>query len=51
MYDMIRDIISYTYVQGDQLQSYVLNTCCALVIIMTVVFIDLIYRVFAHFWR
>lgn len=51
MYDMIADIISHQYVTGDSMQQYIVYTCCALIVIMTVVFIDLIYRVFAHFWR
>lgn len=51
MYDMIYDIISHVYVTGDTMQQYVLYCCCALIIILTAVFIDMIYRVFSHFWR
>lgn len=51
MYDLIYDIISHAYVQGDSLQQYIIYTCCALILILTVVFVDMIYRVFAHFWR
>lgn len=51
MYDIIERIIDHSYIQGDSLQSYYIYTCCVLIIIFTVVFIDMVYRVFTHFWR
>ena len=29
----------------------IVNACIVMVVVLTVVFIDLIYRVFRHFWR
>lgn len=52
MFDIIRQIISHswdTQYGGDQNQIYYI--CGALIIVLTIVFIDLIYRVFSHFWR
>lgn len=52
MYDVITQIINHTWVtssSGDQ--QYIYYTCCSLIIILTVVFIDMVYRVFSHFWR
>lgn len=51
MYDIIWNIIDHSWTTGDSSQQYVYYTCCSLVIILTVVFIDMIYRVFRHFWR
>lgn len=52
MYRIISDIIDHSWVTqnaGDQ--QYIYYICGALIVILTVVFIDLIYRVFSHFWR
>ena len=52
MYDIISDIINHSWVTqnaGDQ--QYIYYICGALIVILTVVFIDMIYRVFSHFWR
>ena len=51
MYDIVYNILNHAYTQGDTIQSYVLYTCCSLIIILTVVFIDMLYRIFRHFWR
>lgn len=51
MYNIIFDMIGHTWVTGDNAQQYVYYTCCALIIILTVVFIDMVYRIFRHFWR
>lgn len=51
MYDIIFRIIQHSYTQGDSMQQYIIYTCCALVCILTVVFSDMIYRIFRHFWR
>lgn len=51
MYDIISNIIDHSWSTGTNEQSYIYYTCCALIVILTVVFIDLIYRVFFHFWR
>lgn len=52
MYDLIEAIISHSWQSnytGDQ--QYIYYICGALIIIFAVVFVDLIYRVFSHFWR
>lgn len=51
MYDIIDQIISHAWETSNSAQQYIMYTCCALIIILTVVFIDMIYRVFSHFWR
>lgn len=52
MYDIISDIIGHEWVSnysGDQ--QYIYYIAGAIIIILTVVFIDLVYRVFSHFWN
>lgn len=52
MYDIIKQIIDHnwlTQTTGDQ--QYIYYVASALIIIFAVVFIDLLYRIFAHFWR
>lgn len=51
MYDVIAQIINHNYVTGDQMQQYIIYTCCACIIIFSVVFLDMVYRVFRSFWR
>lgn len=51
MYDLIHQIIDHSYTTGDSMQQYIIYTCCALIIIFSVFFIDLIFRIFSHFWR
>lgn len=52
MYSIIQRIIDHVWVttsQGDQ--QYIYFICGALIIIITVAFIDAIRQVFASFWR
>lgn len=52
MYDIIKAIISHDWITqnaGDQ--QYIYYICGALIVIFTAVIIDLIYRIFSHFWR
>ncbi len=52
MYDLISGIIDHTWiVQNAGEQQYIYYICGALIIIFVCVFIDLIYRIFRHFWR
>lgn len=51
MYDVISRIIDHSWSTGTNDQSYIYYICGALIVVFTVVFIDLIYRVFSHFWR
>lgn len=51
MYDIISSIISHSYTSGDSAQQYIYYICGALIVVLTAVFVDLIYRIFRHFWR
>lgn len=51
MYSAFERIINHSWVQGDSMQQYIVYACCVCIIIFSVVFIDLIYRIFSHFWR
>ena len=51
MYDIINQIISHSWETGSSEQQYIYYTCCALIVILTIVFIDMIYNIFSHFWR
>lgn len=51
MYEIIQSLIDHAYVTGDSMQQYIIYTCCTLILLLVVVFIDMIYRVFSHFWR
>ena len=51
MYQIIYNMIGHSWQTSDQMQQYVVYTCCALIVILVCVFIDMIYRVFSHFWR
>lgn len=54
MYDIIKSIIEHTWDSSSyntSEQQIVYYICGALIIIFTVVFIDLVYRVFSNFWR
>ena len=52
MYEIIENIIGHvwnTQYSGDQ--QYIYYICGALIIIFAIVMIDLVYRIFSHFWR
>lgn len=51
MYDLIETIIGHNWVTGSSDQQYIYYIVGALIIILTVVFVDMVYRVFSHFWR
>lgn len=51
MYGIIDNIINHNWVTGSSDQQYIYYICGAIIVILVVVFIDLIYRVFSHFWR
>lgn len=52
MYDIIQRIIGHSWIsQGAGDQQYIYYVCCALIIIFSVVIIDLVYRIFSHFWH
>ena len=49
MYDIISNIINHTWVTQDSMQQYIIYTCCALIIVLTPVFIDMVVRIFFRF--
>ena len=52
MFDIIRDIINHDWIStnaGDQ--QYIYYICGALIVILTAVIVDLVYRIIGHFWR
>lgn len=52
MYNVISNIINHTWITqnaGDQ--QYVYYIAGAVIVVLTVVFVDLVYRVFRNFWR
>lgn len=52
MYDIINGIIDHTWnTQYSGEQQYIYYMCGCLIVIFTVVFVDLVYRIFSHFWR
>lgn len=51
MYDLISGIIDHSWSTGSSEQQYIYYICGTLIVIFTVVFVDLIYRVFRHFWK
>lgn len=51
MYDVISNIINHVYGSGDRGEQYIYYICGALIIIFTITFVDLLYRVFRHLWR
>lgn len=51
MYDVISNIINHNWQTNyTSDQQYIYYIAGALIIILTCVFIDLIYRIFSHFW-
>lgn len=51
MYQIIEQIINHSWTTGDSSQQYIYYICGALIIVLTAVFVDMVYRVFSHFWR
>ena len=51
MYDIIENLINHHWVTGTSDQQYIYYICGALIILFTCVIIDMVYRVFSHFWK
>lgn len=52
MYDTISGIIGHAWVtQNAGEQQYIYYIAGSLIILLTVVFVDMIFRIFSHFWR
>ena len=51
MYDIISNIINHSWATSASEQQYIYYICGALIVLLTCVFIDMIYRIFSHFWH
>lgn len=51
MYDIIENLINHNWVTGTSEQQYIYYICGSLIILFTCVIIDMVYRVFSHFWK
>lgn len=51
MYALINALINHNWTTGDSAQQYIYYICGAVIIILTVVFIDLVYRLFRSILR
>lgn len=52
MFDVVYNIINHVWSDSGMIdQQIVYEVCGALIIVFSVTFIDLIYRIFSHFWR
>ena len=54
MYDVIKSIIQHSWDSNNYSsseQQIVYYICGASIIVLLVVFVDLMYRLFRHFWR
>lgn len=51
MYDIVQQIINHNWITDSKDQQYIYYIVGALIIIFVVTFIDLVYRIFRHFWR
>lgn len=51
MYDLIEQLIDHSYVTGDSMQQYIIYTCSVLIIMLTCIVVDGVFRVFSHFIR
>ena len=51
MYDIIENLINHNWVTGTSDQQYIYYICGALIILFPCVIIDMVYRVFSHFWK
>lgn len=49
MYDIIAQIIDHSWETSNSIQQYIVYTCCALIIVLTAVFIDMVVRIFFRF--
>lgn len=51
MYEIISGMIDHTWTTNTSEQQYIYFICGALIIVLTVVLVDMVYRTFSHFWR
>lgn len=51
MYEIIESMIAHTWETGDSSQQIIYYICGALIIVITAVLLDMLYRTFSSFWR
>lgn len=51
MYDIVSNIIDHSWSTGSSEQQYIYYICGTLIVILTVVIVDMVYRIFSHFWK
>lgn len=51
MYELVERIISHSWTTGSSDQQYIYYICGSLIILLTCVFVDMVYRIFRHCWR
>lgn len=52
MYDIVSSIIDHVWQSNyTSDQQYIYYICGALIVLITCVLIDIVYRIFSHFWR
>lgn len=51
MYDIISNIIDHNWTTGSSEQQYIYYICGALIVVLTVVFVDIIRGIFRSFLR
>lgn len=51
MYNVIAQIINHTWVTNDSAQQYIYYICGVVICVLLAVVVDMMYRVFRHFWR
>lgn len=51
MYQLLLDIVNFDGAVNTTLQNSLIYACTAIIIIGFVVLLDLLYRIFRHFWR
>lgn len=51
MYDVISEIINHTFEAGSSGEEMIGFVCAAVIIVLTAVFVDMVYQTFSRFWR
>lgn len=51
MYDIISQIINHSWTTNTSEQQYIYQGCIIVIAVLLAVTVDLVYRVFRHFWR
>lgn len=51
MYSVISEIIGHVFESADFGESYIAFISGAIIIVLTAVFVDMVYQTFSRFWR